>query len=290
MCQFTPLRHHIFYPKKATFLVQDFPAQKAFISWRSAGRRGRMAKAGKAVGERVFQLHLWFRALENDESSKTSKECSKKKWSCSLCLLLPKCKSCFFLIFSRSFVAVRLFSIVFHYFPLFFHGFPWFSMCFWGNTYLTMRRMFQDFANVRILRSYFAQPQTLAEFQVAQENWQHDLFQRAQQQAQKVRSDARRWKVMAWIGWDLMVFGIWWNSQLFPCLLHSIFIHFPTYFGIFVNFLEVLPSFSHRSADFLSHQEVFGMFVQVVESVPSVYEGFFGGQMRHEKSLGGRLY
>lgn len=71
-----------------------------------------------------------------------------------------------------------------------------------------MRRMFQDFANVRILRSYFAQPQTLAEFQVAQENWQHDLFQRAQQQAQKVRSDARRWKVMAWIGWDLMVFGI----------------------------------------------------------------------------------
>ena len=42
-------------------------------------------------------------------------------FSCSLCLLLPKCKSCFFLIFSRFFVAVRLFSIVF---PLFFHGFP----------------------------------------------------------------------------------------------------------------------------------------------------------------------
>ena len=78
MCQFTPLRHHIFIPKKTSFLVQDFPAQKAFISWRSAGRRGRMAKAGKAVGERVFQLHLWFRALENDESSKISKECSKK--------------------------------------------------------------------------------------------------------------------------------------------------------------------------------------------------------------------
>eukprot|EP00435_Cladocopium_sp_Y103_P030085 s1524_g7.t1 len=97
---------------------QDFPAQKAFISWRSAGRRGRMAKAGKAVEERVFQLHLWF------------------------------CK-----------------------------------------TYLTMRRMFQDFANVRVLRSYFAQPQTLAEFQVAQENWQHDLFQRAAQQAQKVKSE-----------------------------------------------------------------------------------------------------
>ena len=61
-----------------------------------------------------------------------------------------------------------------------------------GNSFLTLRRMFQDFANVRILRSYFAQPQTLAEFQVAQENWQHDLFQRAQQQAQKVRSDARQ--------------------------------------------------------------------------------------------------
>lgn len=210
----------------------------------------------------------------------------EKKWSCSLCLLLPKCKSCFFLIFSRSFVAVRLFSIVFHYFPLVFHVF---SMCFWGNTYLTMRRMFQDFANVRILRSYFAQPQTLAEFQVAQENWQHDLFQRAQQQAQKVRSDARRWwKVMAWV-FGILVFGIWWDWMGFQLLgfpfsnffwvdLWVEFIesdwHWLTFFwifptGIFVK-LEVSPSFSH-------HQEVFGMFVQVVESVPSVYEGFFFG-------------
>ena len=41
-------------------LTQDFPAQKAFISWRSAGRRGRMAKAGKVVEEHIFQLHLWF--------------------------------------------------------------------------------------------------------------------------------------------------------------------------------------------------------------------------------------
>lgn len=139
-----------------------------------------------------------------------------------------------------------------------------------------MRRMFQDFANVRILRSYFAQPQTLAEFQVAQENWQHDLFQRAQQQAQKVRSDARRWKVMAWIGWDLMVFGIWWNSQLFPCLLHSIFIHFPTYFGIFVNFLEVLPSFSHRSADFCPIRKSSGCSCRWWRAFLRCTKGFLG--------------
>jgi len=37
------------------------------------------------------------------------------------------------------------------------------------------------------MRSYFAQPQTLAEFQVAQENWQHDLFQKVAHQAQKVK-------------------------------------------------------------------------------------------------------
>eukprot|EP00434_Breviolum_minutum_P005575 symbB.v1.2.004917.t1/scaffold263.1/size248082/18 len=95
---------------------QDFPAMKAFISWRSAGRRGRMAEAGHTVEERVFLLHSWF--------------CSK---------------------------------------------------------YVTMRRIFLDFSNVRVMRSYFAQPQTLAEFQVAQENWQHDLFQKVAHQAQKVK-------------------------------------------------------------------------------------------------------
>lgn len=58
---------------------------------------------------------------------------------------------------------------------------------FWGSKYVTMRRIFLDFSNVRVMRSYFAQPQTLAEFQVAQENWQHDLFQKVAHQAQKVK-------------------------------------------------------------------------------------------------------
>lgn len=44
--------------------LQDFPAQKAFISWRSAGRRGRMVKAGQVLEERIFALHPWFSFLE----------------------------------------------------------------------------------------------------------------------------------------------------------------------------------------------------------------------------------
>ncbi|CAK9028215.1 unnamed protein product [Durusdinium trenchii] len=97
---------------------QDFPAQKAFISWRSAGRRGRMVKAGQVLEERIFALH------------------------------------------------------------------PWFS-----NTYAVVMRMFQDVANFRCLRSYFAQPLTLREFQVAQQNWQHDLFEKAKHVAQKLQSE-----------------------------------------------------------------------------------------------------
>ena len=80
-----------------------------------------------------------------------------------------------------------------------------------------MRRMFLDFANVRILRSYFAQPQTLAEFQVAQENWQHDLFQRAQQQAQKVRSAARRK-----VGMPFSTFFFWVKIWLVFIILNQI--------------------------------------------------------------------
>lgn len=48
--------------------------------------------------------------------------------------------------------------------------------------------MFQDVANFRCLRSYFAQPLTLREFQVAQQNWQHDLFEKAKHVAQKLQS------------------------------------------------------------------------------------------------------
>ena len=55
-----------------------------------------------------------------------------------------------------------------------------------------MREIFQDVANLRCLRCHFPQPQTLAEFQVAQKNWQHDLFQRARQLAAKVTMDRSR--------------------------------------------------------------------------------------------------
>lgn len=51
------------HPFFQTF-AQDFPAMKAFISWRSAGRRGRMAEAGHTVEERVFLLHSWFCFLD----------------------------------------------------------------------------------------------------------------------------------------------------------------------------------------------------------------------------------
>ena len=44
--------------------LEDFPAQKAFISWRSAGRRGRMVKAGQVLEERIFVLHTWFSSLD----------------------------------------------------------------------------------------------------------------------------------------------------------------------------------------------------------------------------------
>lgn len=122
--------HHIFIPQKTSFLVQDFPAQKAFISWRSAGRRGRMAKAGKAVGERVFQLHLWFRDLENDESSKISKECSKKNGVAVYVCFCQSVKVVSFSFFRDLLLQLDCFPLFFHCFPLFSIGFPWFSMCF----------------------------------------------------------------------------------------------------------------------------------------------------------------
>ncbi|CAE7669782.1 DNAH6 [Symbiodinium necroappetens] len=64
---------------------------------------------------------------------------------------------------------------------------PWFR-----SSYFTVREIFQDVANLRCLRCHFPQPQTLAEFQVAQKNWQHDLFQRARQLAAKVMTEVSR--------------------------------------------------------------------------------------------------
>ena len=40
---------------------QEFPARKAFLHWRNAGRWGRMAKAGQVLEDRLFFLHPWFR-------------------------------------------------------------------------------------------------------------------------------------------------------------------------------------------------------------------------------------
>ncbi|CAJ1437345.1 unnamed protein product [Effrenium voratum] len=97
---------------------QEFPARKAFLSWRNAGRRGRMAKAGQVLSERIFFLHPWFR-----------------------------------------------------------------------NVYLSVRRAFQDVANLRCVRCWFAQPLTLQEFAAAQQNWQDDLFERAAQHAAKLKSE-----------------------------------------------------------------------------------------------------
>ncbi|CAE7219998.1 DNAH6 [Symbiodinium sp. CCMP2592] len=64
---------------------------------------------------------------------------------------------------------------------------PWFR-----SSYFAVREIFQDVANLRCLRCHFPQPQTLAEFQVAQKNWQHDLFQRARQLAAKVTMEVSR--------------------------------------------------------------------------------------------------
>ncbi|CAE7422507.1 DNAH6 [Symbiodinium sp. CCMP2456] len=64
---------------------------------------------------------------------------------------------------------------------------PWFR-----SSYFAVREIFQDVANLRCLRCHFPQPQTLAEFQVAQKNWQHDLFQRARQLAAKVMTEVSR--------------------------------------------------------------------------------------------------
>jgi len=94
-------------------------------------------------------------------------------------------------------------------------------------------------------------------------------------------------------GMDWMGFDGFWDLMEFPTFSMFIAFHFHPFSNLFWYFRQFFggsSEFLPPIGGFLSHQEVFGMFVQVVESVPSVYEGFFGGQMRHEKSLGGRLY
>lgn len=299
VCQFTPLRHHIFIPKKTSFLVQDFPAQKAFISWRSAGRRGRMAKAGKAVGERVFQLHLWFRALENDESSKISKECSKKN---GVAVYVCFCQS----VKVVSFSFFRDLLLQLDCFPLFSIIFHWFSMCFPCVFEVTPTWRCDGCSKTSPTSAFCAATSR------SRRPWPNSKWPRRTGSTTSSNGHNNRLKKSdptpgvdgkSWHGflgfWFLGFDGIGWDSNFWD-------FHFPTSFGLTfgLNLLNQIDTDWHIFLNFSNRyfRQIggFSEFLPPSGSLRDVRAGggersfgvrrFFSGQMRHEKSLGGRLY